>query len=92
MTGRRVPAFSGSDQKTLLARLREVDFALQETALYLDAYPDDREALDYYRGLLDARQGILGAYPKDRPLTIYDNDGETWNWVDSPWPWEFDAN
>ena len=92
MIGRRTPAFSGMDERTLLSRLRAVDFALQDTALYLDAYPESKEALDYYQGLLESRRGLLSALPESTPLTMYENTGNAWNWADGPWPWEPDAN
>ena len=92
MTNRRfAPAFTG-DNASLSRRLQAIDFALQDTVLYLDAYPDDADALDYYHSLLGARAGILASRPKNLPLTAYDNTGATWDWINSPWPWEIDAN
>ena len=89
--GRFVPSFTGTET-SLSRRLQAIDFALQDTILYLDAYPDNAEALEYYHSLLGARAGILAARPKNLPLTAYDNTGATWDWVKSPWPWEVDAN
>lgn len=93
MTNRRfAPSFSGTDAPALLRRLQAVDFALQDTVLYLDAYPDDKEALDYYHSLLGTRAGILASLPKNLPLSAYDNTGNSWDWAKGPWPWEFEAN
>ena len=93
MTNRRfAPTFSGNDQASLSRRLQAIYFAIQDTVLYLDAYPDDADALAYYRSLIEARAGILAARSPEMPLTVYDNEGKTWDWVKTPWPWEPSAN
>ena len=39
----------------LLQQIREIDFCIVEIALFLDAYPDHPQALEYYRRLTDER-------------------------------------
>ena len=74
--------------------LQAIDFAIQETVLYLDAYPDHAEALKYYHALMDQRNQIAAAYEKQcGPLTMYGNQSRnSWDWISGPWPWEIDAN
>ena len=74
--------------------LRALDFAIQETVLYLDAYPEDREALEYYHTLVEQRKQVANAYEeKCGPLTIYGNRSfNSWDWTVMPWPWELDAD
>ena len=74
--------------------LRAIDFALVETTLYLDSYPDSCEALAYYHKLLAERQSLADDYAQDcGPLTHRDNTSQTsWQWVKTPWPWEHEAN
>ena len=74
--------------------LRALDFALVETALYLDAYPDSCEALAYYHKLLAERTALAADYAQDcGPLTHRENASQTsWQWVKTPWPWEPEAN
>lgn len=78
----------------LLSRIREVEFALVETILYLDAYPDNRQALAFYQDLLNERNRLVDQYEKTvGPLTATGNRSNTsWDWVKTPWPWEFAAN
>ena len=78
----------------LLSRIREVEFALVETILYLDAYPDNRQALAFYQDLLNERNRLVDQYEKTvGPLTATGNRSNTsWDWVKAPWPWEFAAN
>ncbi len=77
-----------------MADLRALDFAIQETVLYLDAYPECGEALEYYHALLEQRKAVSDAYEKScGPLTAWGNRSRTsWDWVKAPWPWELDAN
>lgn len=74
--------------------LRTINFALVETALYLDAYPDSCEALAYYHKLLGERAALMAEYTQScGPLTQYDNTSQSsWQWVKTPWPWEHEAN
>ena len=36
-----------NDCARLMQQLREIDFSIVETALYLDAYPEQPQALEY---------------------------------------------
>lgn len=78
----------------LLRKVQSEDFAVYETALYLDTHPSDRAALEYYaehrNNVTRLRSEYAGRFG---PLTIYDNtDPVAWNWVAAPFPWEKEAN
>jgi spore coat protein JB len=77
-----------------LQMLRALDFAIQETVLYLDAYPENKQALAYYHKLIRERGELMAIYEKNcGPLSIYGNTNHgSWDWVEGPWPWEPDAN
>lgn len=84
-----------SECQKLKQRLQTVDFSLIETVLYLDAYPDSCEALGYYHKLKKEREMIVEALSNscNMPITCFDNvSTDSWNWIDSPWPWEQAAN
>ncbi|MBQ7378452.1 MAG: spore coat protein CotJB [Clostridia bacterium] len=80
------------DCKNLYARLQRLDFAIVELALYLDSYPDNAAALDYYQKLTAERETVAEAYKQNcGPMTIMDNKNPTlWEWGQSPWPWQND--
>lgn len=75
-------------------RLQELDFAIVETALYLDAYPTSQQALAYYHKLMAEREQIAQSYHTGcGPTTAWDNKSTTdWDWIKGPWPWAYDAN
>ncbi len=84
---------NGSSCQSVMNRLRAVDFALTETVLYLDAYPDSAEAMKLYHKLIGERNQLIDTYEsKCGPLTMYGGEGNEWRWTDGPWPWEAEAN
>ena len=79
--------------KTLQKRLQAVDFAIAETTLYLDVYPDCKKALEYHKRLLRERNMIADALRGScGPTTAWEEQTDGWEWVKGPWPWEADAN
>lgn len=80
--------------KELLLQLQTVDFAITDTLLYLDAYPEDNRAKEYLNKRVEERDQILATMNESGcpPITpTADTTGE-FRWVESPWPWEPDAN
>ena len=82
------------DRTTLLNRIRAEDFALYEVALYLDAHPRHKKALQYYAEHQKIAQMLKKSFEEAYgPLTIYGNtDEDAWKWTEGPWPWEKEAN
>lgn len=80
------------DCKVLMARLCRLDFAIVELAAYLDSYPDNPDALDYYRKLVAEREQVAAEYVAlCGPITIYDNKSPArWEWGQRPWPWQLE--
>ena len=84
---------NGGGCRRIMDQLRAVEFAITETVLYLDAYPDCREAMEQYRKLVTERDRLVGAYESQcGPLTMYGNAKNGWEWTEGPWPWEAEAN
>ena len=46
----------------IMQQLREIDFSIVETTLYLDAYPEQPQALEYYHRLVEERKKLIEAY------------------------------
>lgn len=79
------------DGQRLLKQIQVVDFALYEVILYLDAYPESSEALDYYHKLMERRRALHTRYEGScGPITAYGNvSRNSWDWVKGPAPWEY---
>ena len=80
--------------KALSRKLQVLDFSIVDTAIYLNAYPHCKEALDYYHKLVKEREALCEMInEKCGPVTAMGNKSNSeWNWVSGPWPWEPDAN
>lgn len=78
----------------LMRRLQKVDFAIVETCLYLDAYPNSREALAYYQRLITEQKMLRDRLAAlGRPITNSENTAkDQWLWTKGPWPWQIEAN
>ena len=83
-----------NERNKLLQMIQAQDFAIYEAALYLDAHPNCKRALDFYHKCLDSSKAMKKEFEeKYGPLTIYgNNDKSTWRWVETPWPWEREVN
>ena len=79
---------------TPLSEVQVLAFAVQELALYLDTHPEDTEALELYRQYQQLYQKVSQAYEREkRPLNhAAPGRGDTYAWLDDPWPWEYAAN
>lgn len=80
----------GRGCRELARRVKELDFAINEVALYLNAYPDSAPALEYYNCMRARRQAMVEEYEAAcGPLTMFGNCGDSWQWVRGPWPWQY---
>lgn len=79
---------------TPLTELQTLAFAVQELALYLDTHRDDREALELYRNYQKMYEHCLEEYKKSHGPMNHTrvSEGETYDWLDDPWPWEYCKN
>ena len=77
----------------LTQQIRAVDFALYEVILYLDVYPHSCDALETYHTLKSQREALRKEYENTcGPLTAFSNEsGASWDWIGSPFPWEYGA-
>ena len=79
-----------AERDNLIRQIMQCRFALVEANLYLDIYPNDKNALDYFRKH-NARLHELTAEFEEKygPVSARGaNTDDGWNWADTPWPWE----
>ena len=77
---------SNQTREDMLERIKSLNFAITELALYLDTHSNDEKALclhrkycKEYRELTDKYQKVYG------PLTI-EFPCNKWRWLEEPWP------
>lgn len=84
-----------NERDSLFMELRQISFALDELRLFLDTHPTDTAALSLFGEYEGRRKEILSAYVlKYGPVEAYDVNTENngWGWINTPMPWETEAN
>lgn len=77
-----------------LHELQALSFAIVELGMYLDTHSEDEQSLELFRKYVSLYEdGVKRYEAKYGPLKQI-NAGENgkYNWLESPWPWEFKAN
>lgn len=82
-----------TDRVLLLREIQDLNFAIIEANLYLDAY-ENAQALEYKEKAVEELASKAESYEKKYgPLTMYGKTEEDQNaWIMTPWPWESEAN
>lgn len=82
------------DKFNLLKKVQSYNFAAHDMLLYLDTHPDDKSAFSIFKDLVRNTKKAKEEYErKYGPLTAYSAANcDSFNWLDSPWPWEKEAN
>ena len=66
-------------------------FAVYDALLYLDAYPDNAQAMECYNKYQRLAQRAKMEYEaKYGPITA-PTEANNWHWTDSPWPWHIEG-
>lgn len=79
------------DCKNLLQRIRGIDLAILDAGLYLNAY-ESKEANDYFLTLTEERARLAEEYAKTCAPLRKDAANGSRQWINTPWPWELEAN
>lgn len=81
------------DEKQSLHMIQKYDFALYDLQLYLDTHPESQNALQLWNRYQNLRQQAVQTYTQRfGPLRPNQAGGSPWNWNQTPWPWEKEAN
>lgn len=80
-----------NEREKLMKIIQTHDFALIDTMLYLDAYPETKSAIKLYNEQLALRTKYVAEYEsKYGPITYSFDYEDHWDWVATPWPWEME--
>lgn len=82
------------DRDQVLNSLMTLDFMAVDLGLYLNTHPCDTKAIDKYNQIIAAADTVRAKYEQNfGPLCSFRSYAQNgWNWIDSPWPWQKDAN
>lgn len=76
----------------MIKRIKSYDFALVEMNLYLDTHPDDHQALCLFKMYNEKREALVCEYERyfgPYIVTVNDVQGNSFDWICDPWPWEY---
>ena len=77
-----------SDREAKLFTLMQYSFAINDLNLYLDLNPNDREAFQMLKSLIDEEKSAKEEYiNRYGSLEVCDVQND-YDWINSPWPWE----
>lgn len=78
-------------RERLMKAYQAYSFAVYDTLLYLDAYPDCREAMEHYNKYQKLACKAKAEYEaKFGPITA-PMETINWDWTNSPWPWQIEG-
>lgn len=82
------------NKQEALQKVRQYGFAAYDMLLYLDTHPKDKKAFNIFKELVMKTKNASMEYEKEfGPLTPFNSAGfDSFNWLDSPWPWEKEGN
>ena len=75
-------------RESLMKKIMEYNFTINELALYLDTHPEDQRAICMHKEYCKKAKDVSDRYQKVYgPLTI-NYPCNKWRWLEQPWPWE----
>ncbi|MBQ7353303.1 MAG: spore coat protein CotJB [Clostridia bacterium] len=80
-----------NSRNRLMKELQTYSFAAHEALLYLDAYPESKEALAYYNKFKKLENQIKNEYEAKYGPVTSPNEAQSWQWNKGPWPWQLDG-
>ncbi len=80
-----------NDQAKMLTDIDSLEFALIDLNLYLDVYPDDKNAIELFNKYRNEHNQLLYTYQNEYGPILLNSDSLNnmpWMWDNRPWPWE----
>lgn len=78
----------------LKKQIAAVHMMLEDLQLYLNTHPTDRDALAKRNGYVKEFKMLKDEYNKCFGMISQDDSFSPypWQWIEEPWPWEYEAN
>lgn len=80
-----------NEQAELLTYIDALGFSMTDLNLYLDIYPNDKNAINLFNQYRNEKENLVNQYEsKFGPITLNSNslNSYPWAWDDMPWPWD----
>jgi spore coat protein JB len=77
----------------LLKQITAANFMVEDLHLYLNTHPADREALVKYNTFVMQSHSLKQEYERLYGM-LHEHHASPypWQWINEPWPWEYEAN
>jgi spore coat protein JB len=77
----------------LLKQITVANFMVEDLSLYLNTHPADREVLVKYNAFAMQAHSLKQQYESLYGMLREDSTSPfPWQWINQPWPWEYEAN
>lgn len=81
-----------TNEESLLLKLSQMEFALNDLSLYLDLHPNDMAVFNKFREYTNEYKRYLNEFEKTyRPLCLSSINKDSYEYYKNPWPWDNDA-
>jgi len=78
-----------TERERLLFQLMAYSFAINDLNLYLDLHPEDQNAYGLFKKYAEEKNSLESKYvEKYGPMTVTETQGENFDWIKNPWPWD----
>lgn len=82
---------NNNSKERLMKAIQAYSFAAYDALLYLDAYPNSKEALESYNKYQALAGKAKAEYEAKYGYVTAPNSSNDWQWTDSPWPWQIEG-
>lgn len=83
-----------NEKTKLLNKISMYGFSMWELHIYLNTHPNCQSALSMYEDYQRKYNEAVAEYEKKYgPLnTASVNHGNMWQWIENPWPWDYEED
>ena len=77
------------ERESLLFKIMEMDFAVNDLNLYLDLHPEDNMIYEKFKAYTKECIRLKDEYARTYgPLTLEQTNKNSYEWMKNPWPWD----
>jgi spore coat protein JB len=77
----------------MLRQISALDFYAIDMHLYLNTHPEDADAISKYNAVVTEAAAMRKEYEgMHGPLMANTPSKVPWQWIDNPWPWQYQFN